>query len=86
MFVVKLHGFCLSIAYIARRRHPYIQSLPDSLIYMKIPPFESLVWGSLRLAPITHSVVGFKPKKFDLVHQSVSPRERVGSGDETRIR
>ena len=27
MFVVKL-GFCLSIAYIARRRHPYIESLP----------------------------------------------------------
>ena len=23
------------------------------------------------------------PKKFDLVHQIVSPRERVGSGDET---
>ena len=23
-------------------------------------------------------------KKFDLVHQTVSPRERVGSGDETR--
>ena len=23
------------------------------------------------------------PKKFDLVHQTVSPRERVGSGDET---
>ena len=28
MFVVKLHGFCLSIAYIARWRHPYIESLP----------------------------------------------------------
>ena len=26
-----------------------------------------------------------KPKKFDLVHQTVSPRERVGSGDETSI-
>ena len=25
-----------------------------------------------------------KPKKFDLVHQTISPRERVGSGDETR--
>ena len=23
------------------------------------------------------------PKKFNLVHQTVSPRERVGSGDET---
>ena len=27
MFVVKLYGFCLSIAYIARRRYPYIESL-----------------------------------------------------------
>ena len=27
-----------------------------------------------------------KPKKFDLVHQTVSPRERVGSGDETKAR
>ena len=26
-----------------------------------------------------------KPKKFDLVHQTVFPRERVGSGDETNI-
>ena len=26
--MVKLYGFCLSIAYIARRRHPYIESLP----------------------------------------------------------
>ena len=24
-----------------------------------------------------------KPNNFDLVHQTVSPRERVGSGDET---
>ena len=24
----------------------------DRYIYMKIPPFDSLVWGSLRLAPI----------------------------------
>ena len=24
-----------------------------------------------------------EPKKFDLVQQTVSPRERVGSGDET---
>ena len=24
-----------------------------------------------------------EPKKFDLVHQTVSPHERVGSGDET---
>jgi len=28
MFVVKLHGFYLRIAYIACRRHPYIESLP----------------------------------------------------------
>ena len=26
-----------------------------------------------------------KPKKFDLVHQTVSPHERVGSGDETKV-
>ena len=26
--MVKLYGFCLSIAYIARQRHPYIESLP----------------------------------------------------------
>ena len=25
-------------------------------------------------------------KKFDLVHQVISPRERVGSGDETNMR
>ena len=25
-----------------------------------------------------------KPKKFDLVHQTVSPCERVGSGDKTK--
>ena len=25
-------------------------------------------------------------KKFDLVHQTISPRERVGSGDETSNR
>ena len=25
-----------------------------------------------------------RPKKFDLAHQTVSPRERVGSGDETK--
>ena len=25
------------------------------------------------------------PKQFDVVHQTVSPRERVGSGDETSI-
>ena len=25
------------------------------------------------------------PKKFDLVHQTVSPCERVGSGDETSV-
>ena len=28
--------------------------------------------------------MSLKPKKFDLVHQTVSPREMVGSGDETR--
>ena len=28
VFVVKLHGFYLSIAYIVRRPHPYIESLP----------------------------------------------------------
>ena len=28
VFVVKLYGFCSSIAYIARRNHPYIDSLP----------------------------------------------------------
>ena len=28
VLVVKLYGFCLSIAYIARQRHPYIESLP----------------------------------------------------------
>ena len=28
VFVVKLYGFCLSIAYIAHWRHPYIESLP----------------------------------------------------------
>ena len=28
IFVVKLYGFCLSIIYIARRHHPYIESLP----------------------------------------------------------
>jgi len=27
-FVAELYGFCLSIAYIARLRHPYIESLP----------------------------------------------------------
>ena len=27
IFVTKLYGFCLSIAYIARRRQPYIESL-----------------------------------------------------------
>ena len=32
MFVLKLYGFCLSIAYIARRRHPYIQSLATLII------------------------------------------------------
>ena len=26
-----------------------------------------------------------KPKKFKLVHQTISPRERVGSGDETNL-
>ena len=26
-----------------------------------------------------------KPKKFDLVNQTISPRERVGSGDETTL-
>ena len=25
------------------------------------------------------------PKQFDLVHQTISPHERVGSGDETRV-
>ena len=28
VFVLKLYGFCLSIAYIACRCHPYIESLP----------------------------------------------------------
>ena len=32
MFVVKLYGFCLSIAYIARRRHPIHKVSTDSLI------------------------------------------------------
>ena len=34
VFVVKLYGFCLSIPYIARRRHPYIESLltPDMYV------------------------------------------------------
>ena len=27
--------------------------------------------------------MGFKPKEFDLVHQTASPRKRVGSGHET---
>ena len=27
-----------------------------------------------------------KPNKFDLFHKTISPRERVGSGDETRGR
>ena len=38
---------------------------------------------------ITHSVVGLKPKKFDLVHQTVSPLGGGGgggwSGHETRV-
>ena len=34
--MVKLYGFSLSIAYIARRRHPYIESgrLSDTGLYM----------------------------------------------------
>ena len=42
VFVAKLYGFCLSIAYIVRRRHPYIESidflivLHDNIIY-KLP-------------------------------------------------
>ena len=32
VFVVKLYGICLSIAYIARGRHTYIESLPTLLI------------------------------------------------------
>ena len=35
MFVVKLHGFCLSIVYIAHGCHPYIQSI-DSLTMSKL--------------------------------------------------
>ena len=31
VFVVKLYGFCLSVAYIACQRHPYIEST-NSLI------------------------------------------------------
>ena len=27
MFMVKLYGFCLSIAYTAHQRHPYIESV-----------------------------------------------------------
>jgi len=34
-------------------------------------------------AMITHSVVGFKPKKFDLVHQTVFLVKEVWSGHET---
>ena len=30
---MKLFGFCLSIAYITRRHHPYIESLP-TLLYV----------------------------------------------------
>ena len=43
VFVVKLYGFCLSIAYIARRRHPYIESLPTLwLIKSHLPDEEAL--------------------------------------------
>ena len=33
MFVVKLYSFSLSIAYIARRRHLYVESLPIKRIF-----------------------------------------------------
>ena len=35
MFVVKLYGFCLSIAYIAHQRHHYIEGLP-TLWYVNV--------------------------------------------------
>jgi len=36
----------------------YIRQIDEYYIYMKNPPFNSLVWGSLRLAPnlIIHQV------------------------------
>ena len=37
----------------------------------------------LNFARYTHKALLY-PKKFDLVHQTVPPHERVGSGDETR--
>ena len=30
--MAELYGFCLSIAYIAVRRHPYIESLPTLML------------------------------------------------------
>ena len=33
VFVAELYGFCLSIAYIARLHHPYIESLSTLIIF-----------------------------------------------------
>ena len=50
-----------------------------SLFIEKLVPGGTNFGGSIFTNDDVH-----KPKKFDLAHQTVSPRERVGSGDETR--
>ena len=44
---------------------------------MKNPPFDSLVWGSLRLAPIIFSHEGYPEKVVERVYKECVDLEKV---------
>ena len=50
----------VALNYSLNRHTEYVRQIYN--IYMKIPPFDSLVWGSLRLAPIIIIITSLIPR------------------------
>ena len=62
----------------------FLTTVKIYLYYLSIRTFLSRLAASVLIIARLHCRKSVhKPRKFDLVHQTVSPRERVGSGDET---
>ena len=58
----------------------------NKYLYLSIRTFLERVWHKMFWALLGYTVASAcKPKKFDFLHQTVSPGERVGSGDKTKF-
>ena len=90
--MVKLYGFCLTIAYIARPRHPYIESLPTlwyhiaSQIWQLLQHYGFISIGQCKVKYFSLSFLEEAAKKLHIVlqciygHDFLSPHTTIALG------